>query len=252
MIKYIKAEFYRTFRSPMYKRFLAFCLAIMALILVVWKPMKFNEENQNIMLGMSFLATVAILIVVSVAVILAYKTKDTKVQILSYGMTRAQMFFYDLITMQVISIVTTLILGALAMATGFVADLLGLTTVPQGAYGEFWSFVLRLILLSLNLNNAIFGLTYLLNSVPLGILGHLLILPTALNIIYAFTINKAAGPYILDFMNIQPYTLLQNYATEGLVDVFGNPWTMIGASVIYVIVCFIIPGLLAFRKREIY
>ena len=183
---------------------------------------------------------------------IAYKTKDTKVQILSYGMTRGQMYFYDLVTMQTISIVTTIILGLIALATGFVANLLGLASVTHEAYIGFIAFVLRLILYSINLNNAIFGLGYLLYSVPLGLIGHIVILPALLQIATAFTIDKDFGPYIMKFLKIQPYIILQDFASDGIKAMGADAYKIIGAGVIYVIVCFLIPGYLAFKNREIY
>lgn len=251
MIKYIKAEFYRTFHSPLYKKFLAFCLGIMLVILAVWKPLKFSDSG-DFMVGMCALALVAIILVISIAMTIAYKTKDTKVQILSYGMTRGQMYFYDLITMQAISLVTTIILALIALATGFVANLLGLATVTQEAYLGFGAFVLRLIIFSLNLNNAIFGLGYLLNSVPLGIISHIVILPALLQIAVAFTMDKDFGPHIIKLLKIQPYVILQDFASEGINAMGADAYKIIGAGVIYVIVCFMIPGYLAFKNREIY
>ena len=251
MIKYIKAEFYRTFHSPLYKKFLVFSLGIMLVILAAWKPLKLVDSG-DFMVGMSALAMVAILLVIAIAMVIAYKTKDTKVQILSYGMTRGQMYFYDLITMQAISIATTLILGLLALATGFFANLLGLASVNQEAYLGFGAFVLKLILFSINLNNAIFGLGYLLNSVPLGLIGHIVILPAILQIAVAFTMDKDFGPYIMKFLKIQPYIILQDFATEGLSTIGTDAYKIIGAGVIYVILCFLIPGYLAFKNREIY
>ena len=251
MIKYIKAEFYRTFHSPLYKKFLAFCLGIMLVILAVWKPLKFSDSG-DFMVGMCALALVAIILVISIAMTIAYKTKDTKVQILSYGMTRGQMYFYDLITMQAISLVTTIILALIALATGFVANLLGLASVTQEAYLGFIAFVLRLILYSINLNNAIFGLGYLLNSVPLGLIGHIVILPALLQIATAFTMDKEVGPYIVKFLKIQPYIILQDFASDGVQAIGADAYKIIGAGVIYVIVCFLIPGYLAFKNREIY
>ncbi|MDO5027824.1 MAG: hypothetical protein Q4E36_01045 [Bacillota bacterium] len=249
MTKYIKAEFYRAFHSPIYKKFLIFCVGMMALLLAVWKP--FGQDYVDIMTGLSFLAIVAILIVISIAMALAFKTKDTRVQILSFGMTRSQMYFYDLVTMQAISVVTTLILGAMAYVTAFIADLTGLSPVPQGAYQGFGLFLVRLILLSLNLNNAIFGLSYLLNSQALGIIGHIAIIPAVLNIALSFTMEKPLGQYILKLLQIQPHNLLQTFAPDGFsVD---PDWPKIlGVGVIYVLVGFLIPGLIAFRKREIY
>lgn len=251
MIKYIKAEFYRTFHSPLYKKFLIFCLGVMLLILAVWKPLKFSDSG-DFMFGMVLLSAVAIILVIAIAMTIAYKTKDTKVQILSYGMTRGQMYFYDLVTMQAISVVTTLILGLIAVATGFVANLLGLATVTQEAYLGFGAFVLRLILSSINLNNAIFGLVYLLNSVPLGIIGHIVILPSILQIASAFTIDKEVGPYIIKFLEIQPHKILQDFAPDGIQAMGADAYKIIGAGVIYVILCFLIPGYLAFKNREIY
>ncbi|WP_054252834.1 hypothetical protein [Neofamilia massiliensis] len=251
MIKYIKAEFYRTFHSPLYKKFLAFCVGVMLVILGVWKPLKFSDSG-DFMVGMCALALVAIILVISIAMTIAYKTKDTKVQILSYGMTRGQMYFYDLITMQAISLVTTIILGLIALATGFVANLLGLASVTHEAYIGFIAFVLRLILYSINLNNAIFGLGYLLNSVPLGLIGHIVILPALLQIATAFTIDKDFGPYIMKFLKIQPYIILQDFASDGIKAMGADAYKIIGAGVIYVIVCFLIPGYLAFKNREIY
>lgn len=251
MIKYIKAEFYRTFHSPLYKKFLAFCLGLMLVILAAYKPLKFSD-NGDFMVGMSALAMVAILLVIAIAMVQAYKTKDTKVQILSYGMTRGQMYFYDLITMQAISIATTLILGLLALATGFVANLLGLASVNLESYINFGAFVLKLILFSINLNNGIFGLGYLLNSVPLGLIGQTVILPALLQITAALTATKDFGPYIMKFLKIQPYIVLQDFSTYGLQALGADSYKIIGAGVIYVLICFLIPGYLTFKNREIY
>lgn len=251
MIKYIKAEFYRTLHSPLYKKFLAFCVGVMLVILAVWKPLKFSD-NGDFMAGLSTLAMVAILFVVSIAMTISYKTKDTKVQILSYGMTRGQMYFYDLVTMQVISLATTLILGLLAVTTGFVANLLGLATVNLDSYLNFGAFVLKLILFSINLNNGIFGLVYLLNSVALGLISQTIIMPALLRIAVAFTMDKDFGPYIMKFLKIQPYIILQDFSTYGWQSLEADAYKIIGAGVIYVIVCFMIPGYLAFKNREIY
>lgn len=251
MIKYIKAEFYRTLHSPLYKKFLVFCLGIMLVILAAYKPLKLSDSG-DFMAGMSTLAMVAILLVISIAMVIAYKTKDTKVQILSYGMTRGQMYFYDLVTMQAISIATTLILGLLAVTTGFVANLLGLVSLNLDSYLNFGAFVLKLILFSINLNNGIFGLGYLLNSVPLGLIGHIVILPAFLQIAAALTATKDFGPYIIKFLKIQPYIILQDFSTYGWQSLEADAYKIIGAGVIYVIVCFMIPGYLAFKNREIY
>lgn len=250
MFKYVKSEVFRTFKTPMYKIFLAFSLLASLLVLAVWKPLNINGTNY--MKIMALFAMNGIMLVSAFAVVIAYKTKDTKVQILSYGMSRGEMFFADLITMQLVSVLTTLILCAFALLGGFLANTFGLSAIGVEDYVGFMVFVLKLILFNINVNNAIFGLTYLLNNVALGIIGIFMIIPTFIRIVYSFAIGKSYEKLIGNFLAIQPYQLLQFNMELSFNDFTSEIMKYIGASVIYVIICYVVPGLIAFKNREIY
>lgn len=243
MINYIKSELLRTFKTPIYKGLLLFSLAIIVITVGVIKLT--NPNFENYFLIMESFASLAILLVSSISAIIAYKTKDTKIQILSHGVRRSEMFFWDLISMQLISLITTLILAALAIISGIFVEGLG----NLEPYKAFIHMVGNMIFLNINLNNAIMGLVYLSNNVSLGIISNYVLIPLLTMMFSGFATETKFEKIFNVLSEIQPYSILQKFAASE--SLFSNT-KVIGISIIFVLIAYVATGLFAFKKREIY
>lgn len=247
MIKYIKSELFRTFKTPMYKQFLGISVLIVFLSVLTWGTI-INVGEDYLQL-MTIFSTFAILIISTISMTITFKTKDTKVQILSYGIKRSEMYFADLVTLQIISIITTVLLGILAIGSAALGEMLGLVVVEM-PYSAFINHVVRLILFFININNGIFGLSYILNNLSLGVIGTFLLIPMISSLMLAFTSGKPIGNLINNFYKIQPYPLFENYV--GITEFNQDVIKTIVFSVLFTIIVYVLGGFVGFRKREIY
>ncbi|MDO5650445.1 MAG: hypothetical protein Q4G11_07555, partial [Gallicola sp.] len=109
--------------------------------------------------------------------------------------------------------------------------------------------VLELTFLTINVNNAVFGGTYLLNSVALSIVSQYAILPTVLMLLSFGTEGKKINDIVLFLDKIHPYNL-----TQRMLGATFQPENLkiVAISFAFVIVVYLIPGFLLFNKREIY
>lgn len=248
MVDYIKSELFRAVKYKGLRIFLGLTAVMVALVVVVGGLKDFfNNPDTTIMFFWGVMSLIGAGMLYSLAIAFTFKTKDTKVQILSYGISRWKMYLWDFISFQIITIACVLIMAILAVVGTKLGEITGLLQYP-GDYGLFIEQVKALLILGINLSASFFGAAFLLDNVSLGILTPVAFIPVTLQLLMAFTSkNVLLQNKIIEFFNMQQWQLFQSYMEPNNID-----WTTVMYSFIYTFAAFVITGLVRYSKQEIY
>jgi len=248
MVDYIKSELFRAVKYKGLRIFLGLTALMVALVVVVGglKDL-FNSPDTTTMFFWGVMSLIGAGMLYSLALVFTFKTKDTKVQILSYGISRWKMYLWDFISFQIITIACVIIMAILALVGTKLGEITGLLQYP-GDYGLFIEQVKALLILGINLSASFFGLAFLLDNVSLGIATPMVFIPITLQLLMAFTgKNVALQDKIIQFMGIQQWQLAQSYMEPHNIN-----WTIVLYGFIYTLLAFVITGLVRYSKQEIY
>lgn len=247
MLDYVKSEVFRAFKSSYLRIFLGLTAAFVVIFIAIAEKFLGVDYDMLEMLGQ--LAPLGAMILYSICLVMAFKTKDTKVQILSYGISRTKMFFWDLISYQIIAIICTVIMAVMAIVGTKAGEIFGLIGAV-GGYGEFIVNTGWLIFYGINLINGLFGLAYITNNASLGIIGNFILIPIFFELLGLFV---SAKEKILEkvyyFSTLQPYMVFQGFTNNPLN---GGKWETVIYAFVYCLMVFVAIGLVKFRKQEIY
>lgn len=247
-MEYIKSETYRFTHTPAYKRFLIASVLIIALTLAGIIAMIDGDLNMPYTEIMTAYAFFAVLLIDGIALTITYKNKDTKVQVLTYGIKREEMYIKDFVSYIIMILISMIFLLALSIISGLIIDKIG--PLPLGELNKYLGGVGEITLINLNLAIGMFGLAYLMNNVALGIFGQIMLIPLALQILSTFlSFKPKIFEAIVRLNSLQPMTQLQTLPGTVLQD--GNIKEILLCT-LTVLVLYFIPGLIAFKKREIY
>lgn len=244
IMKYIKAEIFRIFHTRNYLKFIA-ATTLILLGSMIYSSIDSNSGEYFESME-TFLKIVSIIISIFFSVTI-FKKKDIKVELLSMGLSRKHIFVCDLITLQIFTIFSIVIMGGLILLFSLLKNLVGADYIGRSYIG-FVYFLIRMIVLMINVNNGVMGLTYLLNNVALGIATSFVIIPSVFQIGMYMTEGK-----IYDVFNnlllIQPFKLLDlGLATEQI----GNGFMKTaGISFVFVFVIYLMCGYVRFSRKEI-
>lgn len=250
-MNYITSEIYRLKKTPIYKIFLIISLLIIigTMILIIVSSQgntaDFAVEYLDVMTG---LAMFAILVVDGVGLTIVYKTKDTKIQILTYGIERTKMYLLDYLSYMIYIIITVFILYIISIISGIILS--NIITIGLGNIKEYTKSIIELIIININLATGMFGVAYLLNSVTQGIFSQIILIPFALNILSLIIeiSNEKIAELLKALNSLQPINIINTIGTTSDTD----EKIIILKGFITVLIMYFIPGLIAYKKREIY
>lgn len=157
------------------------------------------------------------------------------------------MYIKDFIAFHLYIAIAVIILFILSIVSGKIIELLGV--MKLGDIKGYLGLIMTLSMLNFCLASAIYGLTVITNNVALGIFGQIILIPLALAILANIVPEKPLQDGILAIYSLQPITLFDRFLGYHL-----TPEIRIKAlkSLAFVSVAYLIPGLLAFKHREIY
>lgn len=244
IMKYIKAEIFRIFHTRNYLKFIV-TITLLLLGSMIYSSIDSNSGEYFEFME-TFLKIISIIISIFFSVTI-FKKKDIKVELLSMGLSRKRIFVCDLITLQIFTLFSIVIMGVLIILFGLLKNLVGSEYIG-GTYIGFVYFFMRMIVLMINVNNGVMGLTYLLNNVALGIATSFVIVPSVFQIGMYMTKGK-----IYDVFNnlllIQPFKLLDlGLVTEQIANGFIKTACI---SFIFVFVIYLMSGYIRFSRKEI-
>lgn len=247
MIQYAKSEIYRMFKTPMYRYFMVFSLVVMVVFTAMLKPIGLDDDFFEYMAMFESLAS---LIILSILGVMVFKTKDTKVQIISYGISKTRLYIMDTVVYIINTLITFILLYITAIVFGYLGKFLGVASFDIESLKFFTIYTLRsFVAISLLLSSTL-GTVYLFNSLPLGLLYHFMFLDLFINISSAFIKSQVWIDRFDYFRSIQPLRFYNTFPLAPFED-----WIVIGKDIIIgTIIMWLIYatiGLIAINKREI-
>lgn len=234
------------FKTPIFKNFIFFSCGAMVAFSIFWKVNEIEWDYLSAMLEIAFIAMQVLSII---CLTIAYKTKDTKVQILSYGISREKMYAADFLSFNLMTLIMTAILTLIAIVTVFISVSLNIASSNM----EFIKFIKNIAwmyILQINMNMAIFGFTYLLDNVAVSFCINFLVLTLIMNNLLMILQGKKLFDLVLKLQQYLPFNVLDRYLNYALVT--AEDVKTILTSFLITLVVYMGSGLLKFRKREIY
>lgn len=244
MLNYMKAEVYRTIKTKWYMNL----LKVLCLFVVVESI--YFLKNSGIIdcfdYTMMFFKFFALIIPITVTVVI-YKRKDIKIELLSMGLSRKNIFIRDWISLQFITICSVFVLAILVLFEGVVAKLV--FNEDSSVIIGFVLFTSKLFVYIININSGILGLSYLFNSVALGAVCSFVIIPSIFQVIMFLTDGKIYD-IANQFLLIQPFKLMEIGLDSGSY-LFSENLSLIIISFVFTLVVYLLIGYMKFKYSEL-
>ncbi|MEB3428801.1 hypothetical protein VLK81_01980 [Citroniella saccharovorans] len=258
MISYIKSELFRAKKTKAF-RYLILAVAIFVPLIITLSATntKFDIDYYS---GAGELAIGFGTIVVScIALFFIFKNKDTKTQIIGYGIKKEKLYWWDFITYNLIVAILALIIMLVLIVLSFpLGAIFKAVHTDTGMYA-FIKTVLVSLLLQINVNSVLYGLAYLFNKPFGGILMNYAAFDLILRVLFIISGEKYSM-LILKIGDYLPTHILNQVANRVLYEepIFSKAIAAsgykIGNIILSFVICFAIShflGLLAFKKREL-
>lgn len=241
---YIRAEIYRICKTKVYVNFIKLMAIIIGLSSIYTV---IDSDTASYLEDMMVFFKLIILIMSIASMVVIYKKKDTKIELISMGISRSKIFIKDLLSLQIIMALSVVFLGLIVLLFNIIANLIINKGLGNG-YNEYFIFMGKLIFLMINVNNGLLGLSYLFNNVALGATVSFIAIPSILQIIM-FETEGRIHDLMEKILLIQPFELLD----KGLdtVGVFDGYFPTIIVSFAIAFLFYLLTGYVRFMRKEI-